>query len=223
MVVLRNSILCGVRRDVEHMNDNVRYRPEGRRVSRLASKYKETASRVKHTYQGSTAHSDRPRPAVSRSESKSRQVADGAPPISRTEHSTLNPALSISPASVSVHLALLLEMVTGLWVCRSFSRLMEWNLRWEGDATAAAPDGDSPCCMYICSSAFLHKLCYGGLQDGMGMLGRAPDAVSRKAARGEGRNGKLCWTVCCLDVSVEMRRYGLVSDGWLSRGLSDHW
>ena len=43
----------------------------------------------------------------------------------------------------------------------------------------------------------------------MGMLGRAPDVVSRKAARGEGRNGKLCWTVCCLDVSVETVRYGL--------------
>jgi hypothetical protein len=134
---------------------------------------------------------------VSRSGSKSRQVADGAPTICHTEHSTLIPALSTSTASVSVCSALLLGPEIVRWVCRSFSRAIDENLAsFERDAMAAARAEDSPFYIDMCSSA--SPTC---VMDGCRMLGRAPEVVSSKAARGESRH-EAGLNVCCLDVRV---------------------
>jgi hypothetical protein len=91
---------------------------------------------------------------------------------------------------------------------------MDENLAFERGATSAARAEDSPSCMYMCSSASASPTC---VMEGCRMLGRAPDAVSSKAARGKSGN-EAGLNVCCLDVRAWD---GRVSDGWMSRALSD--
>jgi hypothetical protein len=156
-LVLCSNILYGVHCDAKHMNDDVGYGPENRQSNTVSSVSEKIASGFKRTHQGSTARLDRTKPAVSRSGSKSRQVADGAPTTSHTERSTLIPALSTSTTSVSVRLALLLAPVRVLGVCRSFSELVRGGnlvLAFERAATSAAAwSGDSPSFMYMFRSA----------------------------------------------------------------------
>ena len=90
---------------------------------------------------------------------------------------------------------------------------MDSNLAFERNATSAARSEDLPSCM--CAGSSASPTC---ARESCRMLGRAPNAVSPKAARGESRN-EAGLNVCCLDVCVWNDR---VSDGWMSRALSDH-